>query len=824
MIAQEKSALRLPEVKLFRQHSTHLNGWSDHYGALQVAAAYAGVTLPERYFIKAIWMHGCAGPWQQVVPGTLYANSPAGKNWPLYVGRQDEADCLRAHGCASVRAIGLPIAYAPSLGVTRQPGSLLVMPTHTLIGDGCDDRSAFERYADEIKAVAGQFERVVVCIHPNCQKNGLWVNEFSSRGFEIVYGAQTDDVNALTRMRALFEQFETVTTNGWGGHVAYALAFGARVAIDGTQPTRRESDLLRDECWSADQNALRAMLSSEMESNRRTWLNDFYCAPVEAKADVARGQWLIGTEHRLTPAAMATELAAMLDLPGVAKPTASATSSAAKRRILFVSHEATRTGAPMFLLHLLRWLRREAKVDFEILLGAGGPLEEEFRKVGLVHFKKDLENDPAALARFDLIYANTCLNGELLDELPCAGIPIITHVHELDSAYDQLGARRLGVCLRQTSWVQAGSEAVAACLEKRFGWARERMSVCPKLVDVAAFEKRPAADWATARRQYGLSEDAQVIVGCGPQHWRKGIDLFLQLALLVKTRLGAGRPVRFLWIGAEARPELAAMLAADIRQMGLQADVTLLGELADPRPVLALADAVCLPSREDAGPFAMLEAAALGKPLLGFEAAGGLAEFARHGGGIMVPHLDVPALADACVAVLSDELRRAEMGGAARLLVEEQFAVAVRGPEILGRVAQMGKQSGGAKPRPSLAEIYARWCLEEAPQRPYVLAHLARSRARREAADLIKVGQHKEAMGALVRALNADLATNSPLVICESLCDIGQDIAPFDAKQATVLFDRAAQVARGAQLSIEGFRPKQFSTNPASLKSPVPTA
>jgi glycosyltransferase involved in cell wall biosynthesis len=802
--------LSLPPVSPFRMVSTHANGWSDNYGAIRVAADYAGLSLPPQYFIRGIWHHGCYGPWEAYTPAMLACNAPAAEKRPVLTARQEEADYLQANGFRQAKAIGLPILYTKPSGLPRRSRSLLVMPVHTLIGNQFPDRSVFRAYAKEIAAAATGFAETVVCVHPNCQKNNLWVDEFKAEGLTVIFGAQTNDANALARMRALFEQFETVTTNGWGSHIAYALAFGAKVSIYGSCPRQTEENLLQDTTWAVDPVSLKVALAAETEQKERAFLKEFSVPPAQAVANPKLGDWLVGTAQKLSPDQMRLMLDDLLDSP---LATASAWQEKKMSRILFVSPEATRTGAPMFLLYLLRWLRHETKINFEILLGAGGPLEEAFRQVGLVHFKKDFENDSSAMARFDLIYANTCLNGELLDDLPCGDIPVITHVHELDTAYDQLGARRLAACLRQTAWVLAGSEAVAVCLEKRFGWERDRMSVCPKAVDTAVCEKHPPADWAAGRRQYGIPQDAHVIVGCGPQHIRKGTDLFLQLAQQVKTRLGAARPVRFLWIGAEAKPELAGLLKTDIKRMGLQAEVALLGELADPRPVFELADVICLPSREDACPLVMLEAAAMGKPLLGFEAAGGLTDFARHGGGITVPHLDVPALAVACVALLGDDIRRAEMGGAARLFVEEHFASSVRGPEILGRMEALWNEFREPKLKKSWAEIYARWCLEEAPHRPYVLAHLARCRARRDAAGLIKAGRLKEAMGILVRALNADLATNSPLVICESLCDIGQDIAPLDAKQAAVLFERAAHVARGAQLPIERFRPKECAPN-----------
>jgi hypothetical protein len=49
------------------------------------------------------------------------------------------------------------------------------------------------------------------------------------------------------------------------------------------------------------------------------------------------------------------------------------------KKVLFVAHEADRSGAPIALLRLLRWLRDASALEFEILLMRGGALESAFR-------------------------------------------------------------------------------------------------------------------------------------------------------------------------------------------------------------------------------------------------------------------------------------------------------------------------------------------------------------------------------------------------------------------------------------------------------------
>ena len=208
---------------------------SDMYGAMHIAATYAGLKLPENYFVKSIWAHGCRAPWELISPETISLGLvPQAQLQRIFVERKDILDFLenKTFKLSKGRAISLPINYAQGLG-KRVPNSLLVMPVHSLIGDDTKDRSIFEEYADLILNSSGNFEHVCVCVNAGCRRNGFWIPEFESRGFKIIDGAAPWDSNALVRMRSLFEQFDVVTTNGWGSHVAYALAFGARVSIFG---------------------------------------------------------------------------------------------------------------------------------------------------------------------------------------------------------------------------------------------------------------------------------------------------------------------------------------------------------------------------------------------------------------------------------------------------------------------------------------------------------------------------------------------------------------------------------------------------------------
>ena len=55
-----------------------------------------------------------------------------------------------------------------------------------------------------------------------------------------------------------------------------------------------------------------------------------------------------------------------------------------KKTVLFISHEASRTGAPILLLTFLTWLKRHTEIPFEIILRQGGEITGDFEALAPV--------------------------------------------------------------------------------------------------------------------------------------------------------------------------------------------------------------------------------------------------------------------------------------------------------------------------------------------------------------------------------------------------------------------------------------------------------
>ena len=54
------------------------------------------------------------------------------------------------------------------------------------------------------------------------------------------------------------------------------------------------------------------------------------------------------------------------------------------KKVLFISHEASRTGAPIVFLNFLKWFKANTDIPFQILLKKGGVLEPDFKAIAPV--------------------------------------------------------------------------------------------------------------------------------------------------------------------------------------------------------------------------------------------------------------------------------------------------------------------------------------------------------------------------------------------------------------------------------------------------------
>jgi glycosyltransferase involved in cell wall biosynthesis len=285
-----------------------------------------------------------------------------------------------------------------------------------------------------------------------------------------------------------------------------------------------------------------------------------------------------------------------------------------------------------------------------------------------------------AMSRVEVVHAHSpvpAVAARLLARtLPTGSRPkLVTTEHNVWDSHHPLTRLAERVTFGLDDAHLAVSEAVRASLP---AGRRPQVAVVVAGVDLPAV--RAQADRDAVRRELGV-DDHEVLVGTianlRPQ---KGYPDLLRAARSVLDQAPAAR---FVAVG---RGPQEAEVAALHRDLGLGDRFTLLGHRADAVRVLSGFDVFCLASHHEGLPVALMEALALGVPVVATR-AGGIPELVTDGReGRLVPVGAVAALATALAAEVDDDVtRKAHADAAAQAGTSLSIETSVHHTEALYR-------------------------------------------------------------------------------------------------------------------------------------------
>lgn len=314
--------------------------------------------------------------------------------------------------------------------------------------------------------------------------------------------------------------------------------------------------------------------------------------------------------------------------------------------LLVVAHEATRTGGPIVLRELLRRTAGRHPRGVAVRLLADGPLGDELRAFATISMTP---------TRPGTVLVNSALGAGVLAELP-PDVPSLVYVHEEGDALASLDLISRDALVQRAHRVLAVSEQGRDDLV-HLGVDPDRLGVLAPIVSVQPPEPAQVAE---VRERLLEGAAGPLVLACGEAGWRKGADLFVQLAAHLGSRRGAhAAGPRLAWVGRRPRA-FARVLDSDARATGAADRLRWHDEVDDTRAHLAAADLVVMTSREDPQPLVPLEAVLLGTPVVGFD-VGGIARMAAHGAAATVAYPDTVALARLVDEVLDTPTRAGEL-------------------------------------------------------------------------------------------------------------------------------------------------------------------
>jgi glycosyltransferase involved in cell wall biosynthesis len=398
-------------------------------------------------------------------------------------------------------------------------------------------------------------------------------------------------------------------------------------------------------------------------------------------------------------------------------------------RVAHVMHSAL-AGSERVLVRLLSRLDRSATQSLVVLPG-DGPLRGELETLGVdVHLLptswwipatnwsaerflgqlEGVETRAAELARMferervDLVHTQFIVTLEGALAAAALSLPHVWHSRGLfgggfppayfddvpflysttDALTDALICVSAEVGRQASAWVQ-----------------REALHVVHDGVDTASIRAASAEPRAAVLRRLGIPASARVVACVGGIQRRKG-----QLDLIeAAPRVLASHPdVVFAFAGGFNDADYHAEVVRRAMELGVTENVRLLGQLDDVRGLLAASTALVHPSHSEGFGLAVVEAMALGLPVVATR-CGGPEEIVEDGvSGELVPVADPAAIAATLVTLLGDTGRAATLGAGAAVrasafdlartarATEEVYASVVRRPsrpvEVRRRAAE----------------------------------------------------------------------------------------------------------------------------------------
>jgi len=324
------------------------------------------------------------------------------------------------------------------------------------------------------------------------------------------------------------------------------------------------------------------------------------------------------------------------------------------KNILFISHEASRTGAPISLLTLLEHIKEKKNYKIKVLFLEGGTLLTEYQKEfdcfillkehksRLLNFRnliirkfinnktitkiEDLLNDFTP----DLIYVNTivslaAINKVIFNERP----KLVCHVREQKMVFYRVFSKE-----QQREFPSYAnkffvvSNVVKNLLIDELKVAPEKIAIAPGPFNLSipiSLKKKP-------------TKGKFKVIGAGTVNWRKGYDIFIQTA--ENFVLEFGSDIEFHWFGSMS-PTIAIEIKFELEARNLTDIVFFHSTVENLNLEMEKMDLFFLTSREDPFPRVAIEAGLNQLPIIAFKDKTGIEDYLIHNkNGYLVKYLN----------------------------------------------------------------------------------------------------------------------------------------------------------------------------------------
>ena len=231
-------------------------------------------------------------------------------------------------------------------------------------------------------------------------------------------------------------------------------------------------------------------------------------------------------------------------------------------KFLFITHNTSLSGAPKTMLFFLHELKNEGH-EFDVIALDGGALESQFSSVASAFFSvnsfskrinydlksriykklfnKKFESEytnfvnKISSRHYDFIYVNTIVSLNLGIQLrKLMGVKLLLHLHELSTVIDEYVPDLKDKDLYVDQYI-VPSTLNKKCLIDDFRIDENKIEVVESVSEI---------DFSATNSKKQTNEFSVLMTGGA--YWRKGDDLFIQIAKKVNS---INSTIKFYWVG-----------------------------------------------------------------------------------------------------------------------------------------------------------------------------------------------------------------------------------------------------------------------------------
>ena len=321
-----------------------------------------------------------------------------------------------------------------------------------------------------------------------------------------------------------------------------------------------------------------------------------------------------------------------------------------RRKILFFTPYATRTGSEVLIYYILKYLDRSRFEAGLVCFAQGELLNDLPADIPVFYVRRDFTfSDKVAFHlgfhpieralkkiskefKADLWYINTVMLPDVIQTSKKLNIPVISHVHELSATFSQIKSDDFQTIVNDSDLIIGCSDTVCKVMQESGSKRIERLYSFVDLNEITP-DKLKVQE---IRKEWGAGPDDFVWIMSGTSSERKGFDLLPEIALQIPK----DARIHLVWVGKLSDDGLVYWTTQRCKQIN-HVKIHLIGAKKENYySYIDAADGFMMTSRQEPFGMVLVEAAWLGKPIVTFD-SGGPAEFVTPEIGTVISDLNI---------------------------------------------------------------------------------------------------------------------------------------------------------------------------------------